>query len=68
MPPPMAKTTYYKHIPSTHEAYVTTASKSMKNTVNELKEDVTQMIDIDVSVDGTWQRRGRASLMVSPQL
>ena len=62
MTPPMAKTTYYKHIPSVHEAYVTTASESMKTAVNELKEDVTQMIDIDVSVDGTWQRRGHASL------
>ena len=41
MPPPMAKTTYYKHIPSIHEAYVTAASESMKNAVNELKEDAT---------------------------
>ena len=53
----------YKHITSTHEAYVTTASESMTNAVNELKEDVTQMIDIDVSVDGTWQRRGHASMV-----
>ena len=62
MPPPMAKTTYYKHIPSIHEAYVTTAPESMKNAVNELKEGIPQMLDIDLSVDGTWQRRGHASL------
>ena len=34
----------------------------LKNAVNELKGDVTQMINIDVSVDVTWQRRGHASL------
>ena len=38
------------------------ADFSMKNDADELQRDSSQIVDIGVTVDGTWQRRGYTSM------
>ena len=38
------------------------ADLSMKNAADELQRDSLQIVDIGVTVDGTWQRRGYTSM------
>ena len=38
------------------------ADFSMKNAADELQRDSSQLVDIGVTVDGTWQRRGYTSM------
>ena len=61
MLPPMAKSTYQDHLPELHRAYTEVAADSMSNAANELKLS-DNVHDVDVSIDGTWQRRGHSSL------
>ena len=69
MPPPMNKTTYQDSIKEIHSAYTKTAEDSMKAAALDLREivvddgdDNDRISNVDVYVDGTWQRRGFASL------
>ena len=61
MPPPMADVTYNETVKSRlHPAYVDVARKNMKDAAEEYHENT--VCDTAVSCDGTWQRRGFASL------
>ena len=69
MPPPMANVTYNETVKSrSHPAYVDVARKNMKDAAEELCREVSEeydentVYDTAVSCDGTWQRRGFASL------
>ena len=69
MPPPMNKTTYQDSIQEIHSTYTKTIEDSMKSAALDVREVVLDDDDgidgngnVDVSVDGKWQRRGYASL------
>ena len=65
MPPPMQKNAYSKINSSLHTAYKTVADLSMKNAAKEVFQISKQTSDVrncQVSVDGTWQKRGYSSL------
>ena len=68
MPPPMAVTTYHETIANMHSVYMECAEFNMKAAANEIREELLEectaesIADVDVSVDGTWQRRGFSSL------
>ena len=66
MPPPMSKTTITEKIPEILNAYSSAAEASMLAAASEHQPDDvdsnTDVTDIGVSLDGTWQRRGYSSL------
>ena len=63
MLPPMTKSTFHEHLPAIHDAYVAASHGTMKQAIDEEPGDtMNDTYDIDVSVDGTWQRRGYSSL------
>ena len=69
MQTPMSRSTYFEKKSKIHNAYVTVSQKSMTNAALENRklkqeEDFQQDVvsDVDVSFDGTWQRRGHISL------
>ena len=65
MPPPMSKTRYQSINGVLHDAYESVAEESMKlagKESHELIESDSQVKQCKVSIDGTWQRRGYASL------
>ena len=68
MPPPMTEATYNNAINTMHPSYVDVASKEMKESALSLKKQTLEHYEEDaicytaVSCDGTWKRRGYASL------
>ena len=69
MPPPMSNSSYVNLQSELHVAYVNTARESMKNAADQIrKAELKQNFDLETPVnttasfDGTWQRRGYASL------
>ena len=69
MPKPMTPNTYSNHAKALHVAAVDIAKQSMQRAAEELKSvvrehgvDVQTAIDIEVSCDGSWHRRGHSSL------
>lgn len=65
-PPPMSKSTFITINDNIADSYMNAAEKSMKDAAIELKElnntPVDNLLDIDVSGDGAWSKRGFASL------
>lgn len=69
MPPPMSRSSFENLQSELHIAYVKTARESMKNAADdirkgELKQDFDSETPVNTtaSFDGSWQRRGYASL------
>ena len=63
MPPPMAKKAYSSSANEILEAYEDVARQSMGRAATEIKQDEAAVItDCSVTIDGTWQKRGFASL------
>ena len=63
MPPPMAKKTYSSSANEILEAYEGVARQSMERAATEIKQDEAAVItDCSVTIDGTWQKCGFASL------
>ena len=78
MRPPMAVTTYHETIATEtiatetianmHSIYMEYAEFSMEAAANDIREELLEectaesIADVEVSVDGTWQRRGFSSL------
>lgn len=66
MPPPMTKKTYYQLNNLLHQAQESVAEESTKRAgseIHDLSPDTAEIIkDCQVSVDGTWQKRGYSSL------
>ena len=67
MPPPMSLPTYDKINVMLHECYSEIAQNSMKMGADETITKVGQQehdsaTNCQVSVDGTWQKRGHASM------
>ena len=58
---PMTKNNYNKIIHSLHESFMNVASESMKVAAEDLKSKENTG-DIAASFDGSWQKRGHASL------
>ena len=61
MPKPMTVKNFNNNSNMVRDAAKVVAEKSMVVAVNDLRKDA-DVIDIGVSVDGTWQRRGFSSL------
>ena len=66
-PPSMRNVTYSEIIQQVQTAYVSTAKDSMNNAASEARLKINpaephSVVDIDASFDGSWQRRGYASL------
>ena len=61
MPKPMTVKNFNNNSNMLRDAAKVVAEKSMVVAVNDLRKDA-DVIDIGVSVDGTWQRRGFSSL------
>ena len=65
LPPPMAKNTYKSINNTLHQAYESVAEESMQaasKELHQLSEQTSEIKDCQVSVDGTWQKRGHSSL------
>ena len=72
MPHPMARNTFSKHSTALHSAAMQMAQESIRATGEDIRRKIltdspnlastSDPVDIDVSVDGTWQRRGFSSL------
>lgn len=62
MPKPMTACNYNNISNIFRDAAKEVAEKSMNAAINDLRKQDDEMIDIGVSVDGTWQRRGFSSL------
>ena len=72
MPHPMARNTFSKHSAALHSAAMRMAQESIRAAGEDMRRKVLtdspdlapegDPVDIDVSVDGTWQRRGFSSL------
>ena len=65
LPPPMTKSSYHKLSKKIHKAVKSVANRCMQDAVNEIRmlnqsEEV--IIDIGISNDGAWQKRGFTSL------
>eukprot|EP00112_Aurelia_sp_Birch-Aquarium-sp1_P008144 Seg1893.11 transcript_id=Seg1893.11/GoldUCD/mRNA.D3Y31 product="hypothetical protein" protein_id=Seg1893.11/GoldUCD/D3Y31 len=66
--PPMAKTTFSDKNADIYDVYMSVCQKSMKEAALESQKAVEKSMnevsvsDIDVSLDGTWQRRGYAAM------
>ena len=68
IPPPMTKTIYHKCIDDIHPLYMKCAADSMKQAADEFHEVVLRdeftdeaFADVDISTDGSWQKRGFSS-------
>ena len=69
MPPPMTKNNFQKINESLLKAYTTVAEETILEAGKELHETLSvensaanEIVDYQVSVDGTWQKRGYSSL------
>ena len=66
MPHPMAINTYMKHSSVLHKNGIELANQVMLSADKELRQahlsDPGAAVDVDVSCDGTWQKRGHSSL------
>ena len=62
MPPPMRNVAYTEIINTINPVYVVTAEESMNNAAAVIRNNADNVKDIDASFDGSWQRRGFASL------
>ena len=63
MPSPMSKSTYYSHSASLQTGSEVVAKTSMNKAAREARgENADDIVDVAVSYDGTWMRRGYASL------
>ena len=68
MPPPMIVTTYHETVSNMHSVYLEQAESSMLASADEIRQELSDeytdefIADVDVSVDGTWQKRGYSSL------
>ena len=69
MLPPMSVTTYNNIINGIHNNYMEVANKSMQAAAQEmsqqeLKDEYSEdtIVNVNISADGSWQRRGYASL------
>ena len=60
-PPPMTEKNYRKISHSFTEATRAVALKSMNDAAEAIRQNGDNVVDIGVSVDGTWQRRGFSS-------
>lgn len=62
LPPPMTQNNYDKLVKTVEKAVHEVAEDSMKDAADELRGDSPQkFIDVDISGDGSWQRRGYSS-------
>ena len=59
----MTNFTYAELLGILHPLYATAAEESMNKTASAVRNNES-VTDIDASFDGTWQRRGFASLTV----
>ena len=57
-PPPMTEKNYRKISHSFTEAARAVALKSMNDAAEDIRCNDDVVVDIEVSLDGTWQRRG----------
>ena len=63
MPKPMTQNSFNKSVKSILKATSTVAEETMKEAADELKNDSEEtVVDVSVSADGSWQRRGYSSL------
>lgn len=68
MPPPFVNTTYNSWINQLHDIYIETAQESTINAANEVRDkhldspNNDETVDCQVSIDGSWQKRGHASM------
>ena len=69
MPPPMTSKTSQETMEYVYPSYIDAANKSMKAASDEIREellgdnfDEDTVIDVDISADGSWQKRGFSSL------
>ena len=68
MPPPLSAMSYSNINSILHEAYKQGADASMKKAAKEIKKAVNpsscdnDVIDCQIGIDGSWQKRGHASL------
>ena len=69
MPPPMTSKTFQETMEYVHTSYIEAANKSMKAACDEIREellgdnfDEDTVVDVDISADGSWQKRGFSSL------
>ena len=69
MPPPLAKKSHNRINDVPHQVYCEVASNSMLDSANEIhslvKEGEDVVVDEDISLDGTWQKRVILLKMVS---
>ena len=65
MPPPLAKKSYNRINDILHQLYCEVASNTMLDSANEIhslvKEGQDVAVDEDISLDGTWQKKGHSS-------
>ena len=65
MLPPLAKKSYNRINDVLHQLYCEVASNSMLDSANEIhslvKEGQDVVVDEDISLDGTWQKKGHSS-------
>ena len=62
-PKPMTQKSYDKSVKSLLKATSTVAQETMMEAAEELKADSEKdVVDVDISADGSWQRRGYSSL------
>ena len=65
MPPPLAKKSHNRINDVPHQVYCEVASNSMSDSANEIhslvKEGEDVVVDEDISLDGTWQKKGHSS-------
>ena len=62
LPKPMTVMNYNKVSNYVRDATKLVAETSMNNAVRDLKKGSTNVVDIGVTVDGSWQRRGFSSM------
>ena len=69
MPPSMTSKTYEETIENMHPVYSDSARESMKAAANEIRKDSfgdeyteETVVNVDISADGSWQKRGFSSL------
>ena len=68
MSPPMTSKPYQDTIEYMHPLYIESAEPSMKATVDDIRKyllggnEEETVVDVDISADGSWQKRGFSSL------
>ena len=69
MPPPMTSKTYQDTIEYMHPLYIESAEQSMKAAADDIRKellgddyDEETTVDVDISADGSWQKKGFSSL------